>query len=80
MSKFDYWLWQDAVQFFNYNEVYPSLDDPDNSFFRVQLGFRMPVIDDFMAIAQANFDWNGNPPPGKVKLDRTLILSLGYNW
>lgn len=72
MTKFDYWLWKDTVQFFNYNELYPSLEDSDNSFLRSQIGFRLPLADKFMAIAQLNLDWNGNPPPGKVKLDETV--------
>jgi hypothetical protein len=80
VTKFDYWLWKDTVQFFNYNELYPSLDNFDNSFLRSQIGFRLPLADKFMAIAQLNLDWNGNPPPGKVKLDETVIFSLGYRW
>ena len=80
VTKFDYWLWKERVQFFNYNELYAGLDDYDNSFLRSQLGFRFPLVDRFMAIAQLNLDWNGNPPPGTVELDRTLILSLGYRW
>ena len=80
VTKFDYWLWQDAVQFFNYNQLYVGLDDYDNSFLRSQTGFRFPLVDKFMAIAQVNLDWNGSPPPGTVELDRTLIFSLGYRW
>ncbi len=80
VTKFDYWLWRHAVQFFNYNEFYPSLENYDNSFLRSQIGLRFPLVDKFLATAQLNLDWNGNPPPGKVKLDQTLILSLGYRW
>jgi putative salt-induced outer membrane protein YdiY len=80
VSRFDHWLWQDAVQFFNTNEFYPSLSDYDNSFLRSQIGFRFPLVDHFIATAQLNLDWNGNPPPGKVKLDTTTILSVGYTW
>ncbi len=80
VTKFDFWLWKDAVQFFNYNELYASLDNYDSSFLRSQTGFRFPLVNRFMAIAQLNLDWNGNPPPGTVELDRTFILSLGYKW
>jgi len=80
VTKFDYWIWQHAVQFFNYNEFYPSLERYENSFLRSQLGLRFPLVDKFLATAQWNLDWNGNPPPGKVKLDQTVILSLGYRW
>lgn len=80
VTKFDYWIWQHAVQFFNYNEFYPDLEQYDNSFLRSQIGLRFPLVDKFLAIAQWNLDWNGNPPPGKVKLDQTVILSVGYRW
>jgi hypothetical protein len=80
VSRFDYWLWQDAVQFFNSNQLYVGLDEYENSFLSSQTGFRFPLVDGFMATAQLNLDWNGNPPPGTVELDRTLILSLGYTW
>jgi len=80
VTKFDYWLWKDTVQFFNYNEFYYSLQDQENSFLRSQTGFRLPLVDKFMAIVQLNLDWDGNPPQGKVALDRTLIISLGYRW
>jgi putative salt-induced outer membrane protein YdiY len=79
-TRFDYWLWQDRVQFFNYNQFYLGLDEFENSFLRSQTGFRLPIIDRFSAIAQLNLDWNGNPPPGTVELDRTVILSVGYQW
>lgn len=80
VTRFDYWLWQDRVQFFNYNQMYVGLDEFENSFLRSQTGFRFPLVDKFSAVAQLNLDWNGNPPPGTVELDRTFILSLGYRW
>ena len=80
VTRFDYWLWQDHVQFFNYNQMYVGLTDLEDSFLRSQTGFRFPLIDRFSAVAQLNLDWNGNPPPGTVELDRTFILSLGYRW
>ena len=80
VTKFDYWVWPHAVQFFNYNEFYPSLEQYENSFLRSQIGLRFPLVDKFLATAQWNLDWNGNPPPGKVKLDQTVILTLGYRW
>ena len=80
VTKFDYWLLPHAVQFFNYNEFYPSLEHYQDSFLRSQIGLRFPLVDKFLATVQWNLDWNGNPPPGKVKLDQTVILSLGYRW
>jgi putative salt-induced outer membrane protein YdiY len=80
VTKLDYWLWPEKAQFFNYNEYYHSLQDSRNSFLRSQLGFRLPLVDKFMATIQLNLDWDGNPPQDKVELDRTVILSLGYRW
>ena len=79
-TKFDYWIWQDAVQFFNNNEFYPALQKDQDSFLRSQTGLRFPLTDKLTGVVQLNLDWNSNPPPGKVELDRTVILSLGYRW
>jgi putative salt-induced outer membrane protein YdiY len=81
VTKVDYWLWKDAVQFYNYNELYPSLTKNfDDSFARVQIGFRVPLVAKFMAILGLNFAWDKDPPAGKVPLDRTAIFSLTYQW
>jgi putative salt-induced outer membrane protein YdiY len=78
-TRFAYWLWQDIMQFFHDNSVYMSLEAED-AFARTQTGLRFPLRNNFLASAQLNLDWDGNPAPGRDSVDQTVILSLGYTW
>jgi len=79
-TRFAYWLWQDIVQFFHDNSVYMSLEAAEDAFARTQTGLRFPLRNNFLASAQLNLDWDGNPAPGRKSIDQTVILSLGYRW
>jgi putative salt-induced outer membrane protein YdiY len=79
-TRFAYWLWQDILQFFHDNSVYMSLEATEDAFARTQTGLRFPLRANFLASAQLNLDWDGNPAPGRESIDQTVILSLGYRW
>ena len=79
-TRFTYWVWQDLMQFFHDSSAYMSLESPANAFARTQTGLRFPLRDNFLATAQLNVDWDGNPAPGRDNVDQTAILSLGYHW
>jgi putative salt-induced outer membrane protein YdiY len=78
--RFDMWLIEDRMQFFNRDEVYASLEQIEQSFIRTQTGLRFPLHDRFIAQAQLNYDWDGNPQPGRDAVDQTVVFSLGYKW
>jgi putative salt-induced outer membrane protein YdiY len=78
--RFDYWVWEQVMQFFHRSDSYASLDDIRNSFVRTQTGLRFPLKDRFSVQLQLNLDWEGDPAPGRESTDRTVTLSLGYNW
>lgn len=78
--RFRHWLWKDVLELFNTTEGYASLTDVHSSFVRTQTGVRMPLKDRFLAQAQLNYDWQGNPSPGREAVDQTLVFSLGYKW
>ncbi len=78
--RVDHWLWQDVVQFFARAEGYANLDTIERSFVRTQTGLRFPLHDKFLAQAQINVDWQGDPPEGTKSTDRSVILSVGYQW
>ena len=79
-TKFDHWLWPDAVQFFTNIEGYLSLENAANSFARTQTGFRFPLHAGLLATTQLNLDWDGNPAPGRESVDQTVVLGVGYQW
>lgn len=79
-ARFDHWLFKDVAQFFHNSEMFASLDDIRDTFARTQTGLRVPLKGGFIASAQINVDWDGDPAAGRRSIDRTTILSLGYKW
>ncbi len=78
--RLDHWLWQNVVQLFVRAEGYANLETIERSFVRTQTGLRFPLRDRLLAQAQVNVDWQGDPPPGTESVDRSVILSVGYQW
>jgi len=78
--RLDHWLWEDVMQVFLRAEGYANLDTIERSFVRTQTGLRFPLREKFLAQAQLNVDWQGDPPPGTESVDRSVILSVGYEW
>jgi putative salt-induced outer membrane protein YdiY len=78
--RFDHWMVENHVQFFHRSEGYASLEQIEQSFLRTQTGLRFPLVDRFLAQAQLNYDWDGNPQPGRESVDQTVVFSLGYKW
>ena len=78
--KFDHLLFNTKIQFFHAHEVYVGLDDVKKTFLRSQTGLRVPLYKNLNATAQYNVDWDNNPTPGRVKTDKTALLTLGYSW
>jgi len=78
--RLDHWLWEEVMQVFLRAEGYANLETIERSFVRTQTGLRFPLRDKFLAQAQVNVDWQGDPPPGTESVDRSVILSVGYAW
>ena len=78
--RFDHWLVEDRAQFFHYEQNYVSLTALSESFLRTQTGLRLPISRQMSANVQWNVDWDGDPAPGRKRMDRTLVFSIGYRW
>jgi putative salt-induced outer membrane protein YdiY len=78
--KFDHMLLCTKIQFFHAHEAFVGLDNNDKMFVRSQTGFRIPLMDRLNATAQYNVDWDNTPANGRVRTDKTLLLTLGYTW
>jgi putative salt-induced outer membrane protein YdiY len=78
--RFDHWLIEGHLQFFHRSEGYGSLENFEQSFVRTQTGLRFPLKDRFLAQAQLNYDWDGDPQSGRESVDQTVVFSLGYRW
>jgi len=78
--RFDHYLLPDKLQFFLKSEGYMSLESVKKSFARASTGLRMPISGNFVATTQYDVAWDGDPQPGRVSTDRTLLFTLGYKW
>jgi putative salt-induced outer membrane protein YdiY len=78
--KYDHLLFATKIQFFHAHEAYVGIEDPKKTFVRSQTGLRVPLMKSLNATAQYNVDWDNNPTDGRLKTDKTLMLTLGYSW
>jgi putative salt-induced outer membrane protein YdiY len=78
--KYDHQLFATKIQFFHAHEAYVGIEDPKKIFVRSQTGLRVPLLKSLNATAQYNVDWDNNPTAGRLKTDKTLLLTLGYIW
>ncbi len=78
--RFDHYLLPDKLQFFLKSEGYMSLESVKKSFARASTGLRMPISGNFVATTEYDVAWDGDPQPGRVSTDRTLLFTLGYKW
>jgi putative salt-induced outer membrane protein YdiY len=78
--KFDHLLFDTKYRFFHAHEAYVGLDDARKMFVRSQTGVRVPLMDKLNATAQYDVDWDNTPSPGGVRTDKTVLLTLGYQW
>ena len=73
-------LFDSEVQFFNRDVFFNSLDSSNNRFLRTQTGLRLPIVESLNSTIQYNYDWDGNPAPGRRSEDKTWLFTLGYRW
>jgi len=78
--KFDYYLVPEKLQFFQRTQTDVGLENLKKSFVRAQTGLRIPLTGNFIATAEYDVNWDGNPQPGTVSTDRIVLFSLGYKW
>ncbi len=75
---YDQFFLNQRVQFFHVHEGFISLEDTSDMFVRSRTGFRFPLLKNFSATIQYNFDWDNVPSPGDERVDEMYILTLGY--
>lgn len=78
--KFEHYLFKSQVQFFHQHETLLSIDDLQKVLVKSMTGLRMPIADKIRTSLQYNVDWESEPAPGRVHTDRTVLLTLGYEF
>jgi len=78
--KYEHFLFGSKVQFFHQHEALVGLQDPRKAFVKSITGLRMPVASRITTTVQYNLDWENEPAPGRVRTDRAILLTLGYQF
>ena len=78
--KFEHYLFKSEVQFFHQHVALVAVDDPDKIVAKSSTGLRMPIAKKIRAALQYNLDWENQPAPGRVRTDRAVLLTLGYEF
>lgn len=78
--KFEHYLFKSEVQFFHQHEALLATDDPEKMLVKSMTGLRMPIAKKIRTALQYNVDWENQPAPGRVHTDRTVLLTLGYEF
>lgn len=79
-TKYDQLLFTGSTRFFHEHEVLIGLNEVSQTLVFSKTGFRFPLIFNFNASAQFNFNWDSTPAEGREKEDSTLMFTLGYGW
>ncbi|HTF86907.1 MAG TPA: DUF481 domain-containing protein [Planctomycetota bacterium] len=64
--------------FFNAGEIYPSLEDGDDVYAKVDTRIKVTLTDKMFAQAQWVMDWDNTPAAGKERVDNRYILTVGW--
>ena len=68
------------ARFYHFHDGLLGLEDTNDTIVTSQTGFRFPIAKNFNITAQANLDWEKNPPPDVGTTDREYLLTLGYSF
>jgi len=78
--NFSYWLIQDKIDLFHFQEGYFSLEDFKDMNLITSQGLRFMVIKDFYTSIEVDVSYDNIPSPGFKSTDTALIFGLGYNF
>ena len=72
------WTISKAWVFFHGGEIYPSLEDQDDVYSKLDTRLRVNLTEKMFAQAQWVMDWDNTPAPGKEPVDNRYIVSVGW--
>ncbi len=76
------WDWNISkdLAFFHGAEIYPSLEDEEDVYAKVDTRLKANLTDKMFAQAQWVMDWDNTPAAGKESVDNRYILSVGWSF
>lgn len=79
-TKYDQLFFTGSTRFFHEHEVIVGLKETNQTLVFSKTGLRFPLVFNFNATAQFNYNWDSTPALGRKKDDSTLLFTLGYGW
>lgn len=79
-TKYDQLFFTGSTRFFHEHEILVGLKESNQTLVYSKTGLRFPLVFNFNATAQFNYNWDSMPAAGRKKADSTLLFTLGYGW
>jgi len=77
--KWEY-LHSDRWSFAQNAEIYPSLEDSNDVYAKVDTRVKATLSEAMFAQLQWLFDWDNTPAPGKERVDNLYLLTVGWKF
>lgn len=78
--KFDWYLFDERIILYHYDEFYPSLQNLHNYYMTMDNGWRIKMWKGFVSGLQVTTRYNSNPAPGTGTTDNLYLLTVGYSF
>lgn len=69
-----------SVELFHHHEGLVDFGNSSGTLVRSKTGARFNLFGGFLATTQINFDYDGDPAPGREKEDWRYLVNLGFEW
>ena len=74
------WVINKAWTFFHGAEIYPSVEDIEDVYAKVDTRLKVVLSEKMFAQGQWVMDWDNSPATGKESVDNRYILSVGWSF
>jgi hypothetical protein len=74
------WLVVESLKFLQTFAVFPSLEDKDDVYFKMDSRLRWTMAGDMFSQLQWVWDYDNTPPPGAERNDHRVMLGVGWDF
>ncbi|MGH8502753.1 MAG: DUF481 domain-containing protein [Gammaproteobacteria bacterium] len=68
------------TRFFHSQEGLVGIEDTRDLVIRTRTGLLFKLVRGLIATLQLNLDWDNDPAPGNMNMDKEYLLTVGYQW
>ncbi len=78
IMDFDMWFFDRLLQVFHHNDGLVDTKNTDNWQIHTRTGVRIPLVHNFFASLEYDYDWDNSPADNKKKWDQSYMFKLGW--